>query len=316
MSIGRLSMGKLSIGKLRLKNNIILAPMSGYTDTAFRILCKRYGCGLVFTEFVSADALLKSKVHRKRFELRSEERPAAVQLFGREEEKMLEAAKIAEKRCDIIDLNCGCPAPKIVHAGFGSALMGHPEKIGSIIALLAENLNIPVTAKIRSGVADKKINAPEVAKIIEENGASAIIVHPRTAEQGYSQRPDLSVITKIKKSAMIPIIGNGDITDEKSAEGMLKTTNCDGIMIGRAALGDPQIFERISHYLENKETIEKTGRREQFFEYYKLWKRHMLDFKALKLQSFNFTKGIKGGAKIRENISRVKDCSSLLELFK
>ena len=237
----------------KLKSKTILAPMEDVTNIPFRILCQRYGAGITYTQQLSAIALLRE--NKKSLELikRSrDENLVGLQLFGRDPETLLKAAEKYGKNFDAIDLNFGCPSKKIVEQGYGSALLKEKNKIFEIVNTLAKNLDKPVTVKMRSGF--KKVEALELIKEIERAGATAVTLHARTKEQGYSGKSDWELIRKVKEIVKIPIIGNGDVVDEESAEDILEKTKCDYIMIGRGAMKNPFIFKRINHYL-------KTGKR-------------------------------------------------------
>lgn len=237
----------LKIGKLETQNNIFLAPMAGVTDSSFRRMCIRYGCGLVISEMISAKALhYKDKKTAKMLNFSSDEQPFGIQLFGSEPDIIAEAVKIvSDTGASIIDINMGCPAPKIANHGEGSALMNDIKNAASIITMAVHASNIPITIKCRKGWDDGHINVVEFAKMAQECGASAITVHGRTREQFYSGKADWDIIGEVKQNVSIPVIGNGDIFDAQDALDMQTHTGCDGVMIGRGAQGNPFIFRQV-----------------------------------------------------------------------
>lgn len=248
---------KLKIGNVELENNLILAPMAGVTDLPYRLICRRMGCGMVVTEMVSAKAILyKNKNTKTLLEVLPQERPAAVQLFGSDPDILGEiAARIEDGPYDMIDFNMGCPVPKIVGNGEGSALMREPKKVEQILSSMVRHVKKPVTVKFRKGFNDTSVNAVEIAKIAESCGVAAVAVHGRTREQYYSGKADWEIIRQVKEAVKIPVIGNGDVFQPEDAEAMLKRTGCDGVMIGRGAKGNPWIFSRTQHYLETGEIL-------------------------------------------------------------
>lgn len=245
-------MGKLTIGDVTLDNNVILAPMAGVTDLPFRLLCRRMGAGLVCMEMVSAKAIFyNNKNTEELLEIHPEEVPASLQLFGSDPEILADMAKrIEERPFSILDFNMGCPVPKVVNNGEGSALMKEPKLVEEILSALVRAVDKPVTVKIRKGFDEANCNAVEIARIAESCGVAAIAVHGRTREQYYSGRADWDIIRQVKQAVKIPVIGNGDVDSPERAGAMLDSTGCDGVMIGRAAQGNPWIFRDTVSFLE------------------------------------------------------------------
>jgi tRNA-dihydrouridine synthase B len=253
---------RLQIGNVKLENNLILAPMAGVTDLPFRVLCREEGCGLLYTEMVSAKAILyKNKNTKELLEVDPSERPIAVQLFGSDPQILgAMAHQIEDGPYDLIDLNMGCPVPKVAGNGEGSALMKNPKLVEEILSTMVRSVKKPVTVKFRKGFDDEHVNAVEIAKIAESCGVSAVAVHGRTREQYYSGTADWDIIRQVKEAVSIPVIGNGDIFTPQDAKRCLEETGCDGLMIGRGARGNPWIFKRTAHYLETGELLaEPTG---------------------------------------------------------
>lgn len=244
--------GGLQIGSVAPASPVILAPMAGVTDLPFRLLCKEQGAGLICMEMVSAKAIYyNNKNTEALLEIREEERPVSLQLFGSDADIMAEMAKrIEERPFDILDINMGCPVPKVVNNGEGSALMKNPALVDKIVRKVAGAIKKPVTVKIRKGFDDAHVNAVEIARIAEEAGAAAVAVHGRTKEQYYTGRADWECIRAVKEAVRIPVIGNGDVVDAASAKAMLEKTGCDGVMIGRGAQGNPWIFREVKAFLE------------------------------------------------------------------
>ena len=254
----------MKIGNVVLDNNVVLAPMAGVTDLPFRLLCKEQGAGLICTEMVSAKAI---SFHNKNtvalLETAPQERPISLQLFGSDPDIISEmAAYIEERPFDILDINMGCPVPKVAGNGEGSALMKNPKLVEEIISKTVRAIKKPVTIKIRKGFSPDCVNAVEIARIAEASGASAIAVHGRTREQYYSGRADWDIIRQVKEAVSIPVIGNGDVDSPQSAGKMLEETGCDAIMIGRAARGNPWLFRQICAYLETGVLLPKPEKEE------------------------------------------------------
>ena len=247
---------ELKIGNIKLKNNIFLAPMAGITDLPFRIICEKFEPGLVFSEMVSAKAIFyNDEKTKKLMNIEGEKRPIGIQIFGSDVEAMGYATKYVSDIADIIDINMGCPAPKVVKNGDGSKLLLDLPKAKEIMETVVKNSKIPVTLKIRKGWDNNNIVATEIAKIAEESGISAITIHGRTRAQYYGGEVDLETIKKVKETVKIPVIGNGDITNEETAKEMFEKTDVDGIMIGRATMGNPWIIEKIQYYLKTGEKL-------------------------------------------------------------
>ena len=264
---------ELNIGNVKCKNNIFLAPMAGITNLPFRLICEKFEPGLVVTEMVSSKALLyNDEKTQKLLNTQNEKRPISMQIFGSDQEAMAYGAKYISNLADIVDINMGCPAPKVTKNGDGSKLLTDLDKAGNIIDAVVKNSSKSVTLKIRLGWDKEHIVATEIAKIAESIGVSAIIVHGRTRDEYYSGKANLEEIRKVKESVNIPVIGNGDIINEETAKDMFEITGCDGIMIGRAAIGNPWIFERVRYYLETGQKLPEISLEEKL----KIIKEHFL----------------------------------------
>ena len=314
----------MKIGNLELENNTFLAPMAGVTDLPFRILCKEMGCGLVYSEMVSAKGILyDNKNTTELLEIDPKERPVAVQLFGSDPEILgAMAKKIEQYPIDIIDVNMGCPAPKIVKNGEGSCLMKTPELVGKIVKSLVESQSKPVTIKFRKGFDDDHINAVEIAKIAEANGASAVAVHGRTREQYYSGKADWDIIKQVKAAVNIPVIGNGDVFTPQDAKNLFEHTGCDAIMVGRGAQGNPWIFKRILHYLETgellpeptaEEKVEKALRHSQMLIDYK---GEYIGVREMRKHMAWYMKGLPGAAELRGKLNHAENMEQLEVLLR
>lgn len=312
----------MKIKDVEFENNVFLAPMAGIADRAFRELCINYGAGYTVSEMVSSKGLtMGDKKSGELLTLGEIENPAGVQIFGDNPEIMAQAAKMCIKyHPNIIDINMGCPAPKIAMNGGGASLMKNPLLAGEIIKAVNKAVDIPVTVKIRKGWDDENITAVELAKIAEKNGAAAITVHGRTRMQMYSGKVDYDIIAKVKKAVDIPVIANGDIVDEQSAAIMFEKTNCDAIMIGRGALGNPWIFRRINAYLNecrvlpdvsiNEKMVVMLKHIQKIIEY----KGEYTAMREARHHAAYYTKGIRGGAALRKEISTFEHFEQLEEL--
>ena len=316
----------LKIGNVELKNNIILAPMAGLTDLPFRTICEKYNLGLVVTEMVSSKALMYNDEKTKRLlNMEGEKRPISVQIFGSDIEAMKYASEYVSKIADILDINMGCPAPKVVKNGDGSKLLLDLEKVEKITKTVVDSSSVPVTVKIRKGWDNEHIVAVEAAKIIEKAGASAITIHGRTRSEFYLGKADWNIIKKVKENVNIPVIGNGDIKTPQDAKAMLELTKCDGIMVGRGTLGNPWILEQIRTYLENGE-IRQVSNEEKIkiiFEHIDLEvkeKGENVGIKEMRKHICYYLKGMPMASEIRNKINKleskkeVKD--TLTEYFK
>lgn len=317
------NMDNLNIGGVPLKSHAVLAPMAGVSDRAYRELCVRFGAAYCVSEMVSSKALsFNSKKSEELMEISDLERPCGIQIFGDDPKCMADAAKHAlENKPDIIDINMGCPAPKISSNGSGSALMKNPRLCGEIVKAVTAVTDIPVTVKIRKGWDDDSVNAVEIAKICESAGAAAITVHGRTRQQYYKPPVDYDIIKAVRESVSVPVIANGDIDSAERAKGVMDITGCDLVMIGRATLGNPWIFSQINAYLENPNVkihtpdleerlgvmIEHIGKMVEYKG------EHMAMLQARKLV-VGYFKGMKGAAALRNEAGKIKTLDDLYEL--
>lgn len=313
----------MQIGNVKLINNVFLAPMAGVTDMAFRILCKRQDCGLTYTEMVSAKGLhYKSNNTAVLLEIAQEERPAAVQVFGSEPEIVAEAARYAEAGgAAIIDINMGCPTPKIVKNGDGSALMKSPELVREIVKSTVKAVKVPVTIKIRKGWDEESVNAVEIAVIAAQEGAAAVTVHGRTREQFYSGIADWDIIRQVKRAVDIPVIGNGDITKPQDAGQMLEKTGCDAVMIGRGAQGNPWIFKRTAEYLKSGQLLPEPAYEQRVeaiirhMEMVAKLKGEATGAKEMRKHAAWYLKGMPGSTKVKTEIFKLNTCSQVKEIL-
>ncbi len=313
----------MKIGNIEINKKASLAPMAGAADRAFRELCTSYGAAFVVGELTSSKGV--SMGDRKSGQLLSisdEERPAASQLFGDDPLVMAKAAEEAlTYKPDFIDINMGCPAPKVSSNGCGSALMKNPRLAGEIVKAVVEASTVPVTVKMRTGWDEASLNAPELAKICEENGASMITVHGRTKVQMYSPGINYDIIREVKNSVKIPVIGNGDVTDALSASEMIEKTGCDGVMVGRGALGKPWVFKEINHYFETGEFLTSPSIDERMDVLKKhiskliLYKGEFIAMREARKHAAWYVKGIRGAAKYRAEIGKINTFSDLEELI-
>ncbi len=312
----------MKIGSVEIEKTAALAPMAGVTDKTFRTLCKSFGAAYTVGEMVSAKGVtMGDRKSDELMQMTNEEHPCAIQIFGNQPDVMAAAALAAQKhKPDIIDINMGCPAPKIIKGGAGCALMKTPENAGKIIKAVVSAASVPVTVKLRSGWDSDSVNAVEMAKIAEENGASAITVHGRTKEQMYALPINYGIIREVKKAVSIPVIANGDVTDAFSAAKMYEATGCDLIMIGRAALGQPWIFQQVAAYLKNEVLIPNPPVSQRMV----IMLRHIsalceekgmrVGMREARKHALWYTKGIKGSAEYRRQLSTVETLDDIKKI--
>lgn len=317
-------LSKLKIGTVELNNNIILGPMAGLTDRPFRIICEKFNPGLTVTEMCSSKALMYNDDKTKLLlNTKDEKRPIAIQIFGSDIDSIAYATKYINDRnlADIIDINMGCPAPKVVKNGDGSKLLLDPNKVYEITKAATENSKIPITVKIRTGWDTEHITAIEVAQNIEKAGASAITIHGRTRSQFYSGKVDLNIIKEVKKNVKIPVIGNGDIEGFEDAKNMFSITNCDGIMISRASLGKPWIFEEIINQFEGKELRKITNKEKLkiILEHIELEveeKGEYTGIREMRKHLSYYIKGEQNASEIRQKINQLEGKEKVEETLK
>ncbi len=314
---------KLRIGNVELDNPFVLAPMAGVTDLPFRLLCKEQGAGLLCMEMVSAKAIhFGNKNTKALLKIHPAETPVSLQLFGSDPELMAEIAKqIEELPFDILDINMGCPVPKEVNNGEGSALMKNPKLVGEIVSAVSKAIKKPVTVKIRKGFDEASVNAVEIARIIEESGGAAVAVHGRTREQYYSGQADWDIIRQVKEAVSIPVIGNGDVDSPQKAEAMFRETGCDGVMIGRACRGNPWIFRQLQEYFEKGQLIsrpELSEVKEMILRHGQLLLEEKGDYTGMREMRKHvawYTAGYPHSARLRQAINSIESMESLKNLL-
>ena len=313
----------LQIGSVTLPNNLILAPMAGVTDLPFRLLCKEQGAGLLCMEMVSAKAILyKNRNTQALLTIDPRENPVSLQLFGSDPDIIAEIAhQIEDRPFDILDLNMGCPVPKIVNNGEGSALMKNPKLAGEIIEKTVKAIKKPVTVKIRKGFDDEHVNAVEMAKIAEASGAAAVAVHGRTREQFYSGKADWDIIRQVKEAVKIPVIGNGDLLTAEDVIAMEEQTGCDGFMIARGAQGNPWIFKQILHYMQTGETLARPTQhevKEMMLRHARMqveYKGGAIGIREMRKHVAWYTAGFPHSAKLRAAINQVESLQALEQML-
>ena len=313
----------MKIGNVQLDNEVFLSPMADVTDLPFRTICKEKGCGMLYTEMINAKALCYDDENTKKMlRMDKDEHPVAVQIFGSDPEFMGKAAIIMNQYPnEILDINMGCPAPKVIKNGDGSALMRNPKLAAEVLTAVVKNSEKPVTLKIRKGWDDDSVNAVEIAKIAEECGISALAIHGRTREQFYSGKADWDIIAEIKQAINIPVIGNGDVFEVEDAVNMLEKTKCDAIMIGRGAQGNPWIFNRINHYMKTGEILPEPTLEEKIttaIRHMNLAVAEHGDYVAVREMRKHigwYLKGLKNSAKYRDQINKITDYKEVITML-
>jgi nifR3 family TIM-barrel protein len=314
----------VKIGNVLIRNRIVLAPMADVCKPSFRLLCRKRGAGLLFTEMINAEGVVRGSERTLYMtKTRKEERPIALQLFGSKPGTIEKAAQAVEGRASIIDINCSCPVEKVLKQGAGCALMKDPEKIGAIVKAVVDAVKIPVTMKLRLGMSAKSKNFLEVAKCAESAGADALTLHARTCDEGYSGRADWNAIKKLKESVGIPVIGNGDVRTPQDCRRMLDETGCDFVMIGRAAIGNPYVFEQCRRYLRTGRLLPQQSAAERLKDFKALLRLHRKrdamppsrSFVFVKQQAVLFTTGLRGSVAARTQLSKAKDEDGVMDAF-
>ena len=304
------------IGNVNLENNLILAPMLRINCVAYRLICKRHGAGLLSTAMVHPDSLFNQE---DKLDIIKEEKPISVQIVGKDPEQMALAAQYLEEKADIIDINLGCPDQKVLANHAGAFLIKHPDQMEKMVSKVVSSVNCPITAKIRIGWDDKSINAVEVSKILENNNLAAITVHGRTRKQGYRGKANWKIIRQVKEAVNIPIIANGDIFQPQDYQKIQNKTGADFYMIGRGAIGNPQIFENCLRFKEGKKLIRKdiTLIKKYLREFYTYYKKYSTrdNLSEIRQHAMWFAKGIKKGTEIKNKISRTKSVDEIFQIL-
>ncbi|MEK6920330.1 MAG: tRNA dihydrouridine synthase DusB [Nanoarchaeota archaeon] len=310
-------MKQFKIGNYTFDSPTCLAPMAGVCNVAFRVMARRYGAGLVYSEFVNATAISRENEYAiKMMRTAEEERPVSIQLFGSEIEDIKKATQLLQDKTDIVDFNFGCPAHQVTCTGAGAALLNEPEKVKQIVEAMVSVSEKPVTVKMRLGMNEKNITVLKLAKAVETAGAAAVAVHGRTLEQQYSGTANWDMIRQVKEAVNIPVIGNGDVINEFKAKEMFDATGVDAVMVGRAACGNPFIFTRINHYLKTGTFLPQKDTIDLFFEYVDVWQKYEgLKFTNLKIQASYFTKGIKNAGQLRIDLVKAKTVEDVKEIL-